>query len=143
MWLLNAKFAVGVTGIIFDSAGRVLLLRHTFRHRYPWGLLSGWVKGGERLDQALRREAAEETSLQIVVERLVRVRKDRLHLFVEVVYVGRLAGGTFRPSSEVTELCWCDPSVLPPDLHPRHHALIRAAASSRSAAAGAAVEPQN
>ncbi|HEX2517398.1 MAG TPA: hypothetical protein VH257_22030, partial [Chloroflexota bacterium] len=29
MWLGTAKFSLGVTGIVFDGEGRVMLLRHT------------------------------------------------------------------------------------------------------------------
>src|SRR6266542_2070251 len=124
MWLVTPKYTVGVTGIVFDDAGRVMLLRHTFRRRYPWGLASGWVKRGEALDAALHREIAEETSLRVHVERLFRVRTDKFHRMVEVVYVCRYVEGTFRPSSEVTELRWCAPDALPAGVHPHHHPLL-------------------
>jgi ADP-ribose pyrophosphatase YjhB (NUDIX family) len=127
IWLLVPKFSVGVTGIVFDDAGRVMLLRHTFRRRYPWGLVSGWVKGGEPLEVALHREVAEETGLTVRVERLFRVRTDRLRSMLEVVYLCRFGGGSFRPSSEVTEVRWCHPADLPPGVHPDHHPLLREA----------------
>jgi ADP-ribose pyrophosphatase YjhB (NUDIX family) len=138
LWLLNAKFTVGVSGVVFDDLGRVLLLEHTFRRRYPWGLVSGWVKAGEAPEAGLHREIAEETGLAIGVERLLAVRKDRFHLFLEVVYVCRFAGGTFRPSAEVTAVQWCDPAALPAGVHPHHAPLIRAAAMRWRAPPGAA-----
>ena len=129
LWLVNPKFSVGVTGIIFDAEGRILLLKHTFRRRYPWGLVSGWVKRGEALDAALRREAAEETALAVDVDRIFRVRTDRLGFMLEVVYLCRLRGGTFRPSSETAEAQWRRPDDLPPGVHPHHFPLIREAAA--------------
>ena len=119
MWLGTAKFSLGVTGIVFDGEGRVMLLRHTFRRRYPWGLVSGWVKRGEALEDALRREVAEETALTVRVGPLFQVRRDRLRLAVEAVYLCRLEGGDFRPSNEVTAIQWRRPDDLPAGLHPR------------------------
>jgi ADP-ribose pyrophosphatase YjhB (NUDIX family) len=125
LWLAVPKFSVGVTGIVFDDAGQVLLLRHTFRRRYPWGLVSGWVKRGEALEAALHREVAEETGLAVRIERLFCVRTDRLRSMLEVVYLCRFAGGEFRPSAEVTELRWCRADDLPPGVHPDHHPFLR------------------
>ena len=134
MWLGTAKFSLGVTGIVFDAGGRVLLLRHTFRRRYPWGLVSGWVNRGERLEDALRREVDEETALRVRVGPLFRVRKDRLHLAVEAVYLCRLEGGVFRASNEITAIDWRRPEDLPPGVHPDHGPLIRDAARAVAAA---------
>ena len=133
LWLLNPKFTVGVSGVILDEAGRVLLLKHTFRRRYPWGLLSGWVKGDESLEHALRREAMEETGLSISIEHLVTVRKDRFSLFLEAVYACRVAGGTFSPSNEISEMRWCAPESLPAGTHPSHAPLIQGLKKSREA----------
>ncbi|HEX2034994.1 MAG TPA: NUDIX hydrolase [Chloroflexota bacterium] len=128
MWLVNAKFSLGVTGIVFDDRGRVMLLKHTFRHAYPWGLVSGWVMRGETLHQALQREVAEETSLTVQIGPLFRVRQDRRRFSVEVVYLCRLLGGVFRPNNEITAIRWCPLDELPPGVHPEHYPLIREAA---------------
>jgi 8-oxo-dGTP diphosphatase len=128
LWLLNAKFTVGVSGVVFDAEGRVMLLKHTFRRRYPWGLVSGWVKGGEPLETALHREVAEETGLSIHIERLLTVRADQRFLFLEAVFLCRFRGGAFRSSNEITEIAWCAPDALPAGSHPHHGPLIRDAA---------------
>jgi 8-oxo-dGTP diphosphatase len=132
LWLLNAKFTLGVSGVVFDEQGRVLVLKHTFRRRYPWGLVSGWVKGGEPLEAALLREIDEETKLSVVVERLLMVRCDRLFLFLEAVYLCRFTGGTFVPSNEITEARWCRPDELPSGVHPHHGPLIQRASVIRA-----------
>ena len=125
LWLLNPKFAVGVSGVVLDEAGRVLLLKHTFRRRYPWGLVSGWVKGNESLEAALLREALEETGLSLSIGHLVTVRKDKYALFLEAVFACQVAGGAFQASNEVSEIQWCDPEALPAGTHPHHAPLIR------------------
>ena len=130
LWLLNAKFVLGVTGIVFDGGGRVLLLKHTFRRRYPWGLVSGYVNRGESPEAALYREIAEETALSVAVGELFRVNADRLSLAVELVYVCRYVGGSFRPNDEVTEIRWRHPDAgdLPAGFHPHHRRLVQEAA---------------
>jgi 8-oxo-dGTP diphosphatase len=130
LWLLNPKYAVGVSGVVFNDAGQVLLLKHTFRRRYPWGVVSGWINGGESLEGALQREIAEETKLRVRIERLVMVRTDKLHLFLEAVYACRFEGGTFVPSNEVTEVVWCSPDGLPTGVHPDHGPLVQRAAAA-------------
>lgn len=132
LWLINAKYTVGVSGVVFDDQGRVLLLKHTFRRRYPWGLVSGWVNAGEPLDRALIREVWEETKLPVEVDRLIMVRTDRFHLFLEVIYLCRSAGGMFVPSNEITQAIWRSPDDLPEGTHPNHGPLIRRAAAIRA-----------
>ncbi|HEV2126259.1 MAG TPA: NUDIX hydrolase [Chloroflexota bacterium] len=132
LWLVNAKFTVGVSGVVLDDGGRVLLLKHTFRRRYPWGLVSGWVKQGESLQEALHREIREETTLRVFVERLLVVRTDRFGLFLEAVFLCRFAGGTFEPSNEITEARWCDVDLLPEGIHPHHRPMIRRAIAARA-----------
>ena len=55
---------VGVAAVIFDRAGRVLLVK---RGRPPragtWGLPGGLLDLGERLVDGVRREVREELSL--------------------------------------------------------------------------------
>jgi len=137
-WLFNPKFTVGAGGVVLDGQGKVLLLKHTYRRRYPWGLVTGWVKGDESLEHALRREAAEETGLSLSIGRLAAVRKDRFGLFLDVVFVCRSSGGTFRPSNEVSEIRWFRTDDLPTGTHPDHVALIRGLAEvqQRSLAGG-------
>ncbi len=49
---------------------KILLLKHTYRDKYPWGIPSGWLKRGEQPMEALQREIKEETGM--VVENAIR-----------------------------------------------------------------------
>lgn len=73
LWLVNNKFVVGFSAVVLDESGRVLLLRHTFRRTNCWSLPSGWMKRGETIGDAARREVLEETGLAISVVLLSRV----------------------------------------------------------------------
>ncbi|MGH3446411.1 MAG: NUDIX hydrolase [Nocardioidaceae bacterium] len=58
----------GVTAVVFDHSGRVLL---TYRADMPrWHLVSGILEPGEQPARAIVREIAEETGVQAVVERM-------------------------------------------------------------------------
>src|SRR5438093_3238926 len=73
LWVLNRKFLVGVMAIVFDDQGRVLVLHHTYRRRYPWGVPGGWLGAGETPDDGALRELREETGFEGEVEALVWV----------------------------------------------------------------------
>jgi ADP-ribose pyrophosphatase YjhB (NUDIX family) len=111
--LLLPQFMVGVVGVILDDEDRVLLLRHTYRSDYPWGLPTGFLEHGEQPDQALLREVIEETGLQVELTHLSAVLSDQTRPHLEVVYRGRARGGSFKPSLEIDELRFCTVEELP------------------------------
>lgn len=55
---------VTVGALIYDSAGRVLMIR-THKWSNLWGIPGGKIKFGEAADEALRREIKEETDLDV------------------------------------------------------------------------------
>jgi phosphoglycolate phosphatase-like HAD superfamily hydrolase/ADP-ribose pyrophosphatase YjhB (NUDIX family) len=68
---------VTVGGLIFDSSGRVLMVR-THKWSELWGIPGGKIKWGESSVDALRRELKEETNLDIVDIEFVLVQ-DCIH----------------------------------------------------------------
>jgi len=114
--LVFPRFAVGIVGIIRDG-DRYLLLRHTYRHTYPWGLPTGFLEHGEQPVDALRREIREEVGLHVEVTRLLAtyIDMERPDL-VNVVYGGNLIGGEFVASPEVSEYGLFSIDELPPML---------------------------
>jgi ADP-ribose pyrophosphatase YjhB (NUDIX family) len=131
MWLLNAKFVVGVTGVVWNDAGEVLLLEHAFRKRYPWALPGGWIRRREPLAAALVREVHEETGLDVAVDCLLAANAFELPR-LDVVYVCRVRGGTLRPSAETPRWLWCRPDALPAEADPYSAALVRRAVEVRT-----------
>jgi len=68
---------VTVGGLIFDSLGKVLLVR-THKWSDLWGIPGGKIKWGEPSEAALRREIKEETNLDITDVEFVMVQ-DCIH----------------------------------------------------------------
>jgi ADP-ribose pyrophosphatase YjhB (NUDIX family) len=69
VWRLRRPTLVGVRALIVRD-GAVLLVRHRHGAR-PWALPGGGVERYERMAEAARREAREETGAIVRVERLL------------------------------------------------------------------------
>jgi len=126
LWLANAKFMVGVTGIVRDDTGRVLLLRHRmWPEGRQWGLPSGYAVKGEEFGRTVVREVREETGLDVEPGRLVYLRSG-FRLRIEVAYEARLTGGDLKLDPfEILEAGWFSPDTLPEEIHASHRRLIR------------------
>ncbi|WP_233221115.1 NUDIX domain-containing protein [Streptomyces carminius] len=124
-WLAHAKFMAGVTGVVRDAEGRVLLLRHRLWHRdRPWGLPTGYAARGETFQDTVVREVREETGLEVRVGELVRLRSG-YRLRMEAAYEAELVGGTLRiDPREILEARWFPPDDLPGGLQESHRPLI-------------------
>jgi len=67
-------FALSVKVLICDAEGRCLLLKRSMaskNNKGKWDLPGGKVDAGETFDEALRREVAEETGLEVSLERVL------------------------------------------------------------------------
>ena len=84
---------VGAYGICRDEAGRVLLARNSEASEFPgrWTLPGGGVEQGEHPDDAVVREFAEETGLEVRIAGLRAVTAD----------VARLPGGDLEHTDRV------------------------------------------
>ena len=110
----------GVTAVVVDDAGRVLLGQRSDTGR--WALPSGIPEPGEELGEACVREVAEETGVAVELDRLLRVgtqpvltypNGDRCQ-FVDHVFVGRAVGGTAHVADdESLAVGWFSPDALP------------------------------
>ena len=113
MWLINARFLVTVAALTLNEQGELLLFKHTYRRRYPWGLPGGWMKHGESPDEGIEREVAEETGYQLRVLRPLLIDSGRRFPRIDILYLAELEGGSFRPSLEVIEACFFPVDALP------------------------------
>lgn len=125
---------MGATGMVIDSGGRVLLVRHSYRP--GWSLPGGAVDRGEPPAAAVLRELAEEVGLAGGMAELAGLYTRRVGWVSNVIAFYRVTGGTvaFRPNWEIREILWVDPAQPPDGATP---ATLRRLAELR----GAAVSP--
>ena len=125
MWISQAKFMVGVTGVVRDGDGRVLLLRHRlWPEGRQWGLPTGYAIKGETFQDTVVREVREETGLDVRVGKLVRPNSG-YRLRVEVAYEAELVGGTMTiDPREILEAGWFTTDDLPEETLEAHRQLI-------------------
>ena len=111
----QTNFTVSASAVVFDSAGRVLLLDHVLRAvGASWDIVGGYLSADEQPAEALRREAREEAGITIKNLRLIDFYTSGHH--VEIVYRAKIdAGEACAGSREIVEAKWFAPGEeLPP-----------------------------
>ncbi|MEU0841373.1 NUDIX domain-containing protein [Streptomyces sp. NPDC005962] len=126
LWLAHAKFMVGVTGVVRNEHGQVLLLKHRmWPAGRPWGLPTGYAIKNEEFPKTIVREVREETGLEVVPGRLVQVVSG-YKLRVEIAYEALHVGGNLKLDGfEILEARWFSPDALPEGMQESHVQLIK------------------
>ncbi|HJQ30421.1 MAG TPA: NUDIX hydrolase [Rubrobacter sp.] len=103
--------------VVIPSDERVVLIRRGSEpFEGQWALPGGFVEVGESVEEAARREAAEETGLAVEISRLVGVYSDpgrdpRGHN-VSVAFVARVLSGQMQAASDASEVDVLDPDTV-------------------------------
>jgi 8-oxo-dGTP diphosphatase len=112
MRLYRPKFRAAVAAMIFDEQGRVLLFKHTYR-KFEWGIPAGGLEYGEQPDRAIVREFFEETGMELQVEKLLLAESSKEDHNISLIFLCKIASGTFKESSEISEMKYFDLNELP------------------------------
>ncbi|HET7144077.1 MAG TPA: NUDIX domain-containing protein [Anaerolineales bacterium] len=112
MRMYRPKFRAAVAAMIFDEQGRVLLFKHTYR-KCEWGIPAGGLEYGEQPEKAVVREFLEETGMQIKVEKLLLAESSKEDHNISLIFLCKIVSGTFKESSEISEMKYFDVNDLP------------------------------
>lgn len=123
--LAYPRFLLGVVALIQDERGRVLILDHTYRQKYDWGLPGGYLQTREEPTAGLVREVYEETGFDVEVGPIVAATTYKGYE-LNLLYRARIVGGTFRRSAEIRAWRYADPAELAGIL-PHQLAMLRQA----------------
>ena len=111
--VLVPTYTVGALCVVSDEAGRLLLVRHSYRA--GWGFPGGMLKHGETPADAARREIREELDLRIELVRGAVPLVLPVHRRVDLVYRAEALAGS-RPraaSAEIADVAWFERRALP------------------------------
>ena len=103
---------MGVSALVFDEQGRILLFKHTYR-KLAWGIPVGGLEYGEQPEQGVIREFFEESGMTIEVERLLLADSSRYDRHISLIYLCKIISGEFKESYEVSEIKYFDVDDLP------------------------------
>ena len=112
---MYANGLMGAAAVIFDAAGRVLLVKQTYGD-CDWALPGGYTEPHESIVETAVREVREETGLQVVADRLNGIYYGQQRDFHHFVFLCRTVGATAEPrpcSSEVAACTYWPADALP------------------------------
>jgi NAD+ diphosphatase len=116
-----ANAAPTASALIVDDDGRLLLARRAHEpYRDMWDTVGGFLDEREHPDDALRREVAEETGLEVEPGSYVGTYMDRYGdqddaaTTLNLVFEARHTHGEPAPADDVAELHWFGLDDLPP-----------------------------
>lgn len=116
--LFVPRHRAGVILVCLDDHGRVLLLRHVFHPKAPWGPPGGWLGRYESPGDCALRELGEETGLEADLGPVVQISYESPPNQLAVAFIGKLKPGPMRLSSEIIEAKWFQADALPQPLYP-------------------------
>lgn len=118
----DQMIGVGVGAMVFNENGQVFMAQrglHATNEVGCWEFPGGRVEFGERLEEAIVREFAEEYGMRIQVLRLLHVADhiltDEGQHWVSPTYIARFAGGDIQINepAKCNAIGWFDLDNLP------------------------------
>ncbi|WP_194835945.1 NUDIX hydrolase [Nocardia sp. XZ_19_369] len=98
------KHSVSVSGIVVDTDDRVLVIRRADNGH--WEAPGGVLELDESFEDGVRREVAEETGLDVSVDRLTGVYKNLEGGIVALVFRCTARAGKPHPTAEAVDVQW-------------------------------------
>jgi 8-oxo-dGTP pyrophosphatase MutT (NUDIX family) len=114
---LRRGLTLGVRGLVRDAGGQVLLIRHTYAP--GWQFPGGGVERGETMEEALARELKEEAAVELLeAPVLFGIYSNHSHFpgdHIGLYLISSYRRSSWRPSAEIADLGFFDPTDLPAD----------------------------
>ncbi len=99
-----------VVSALIEDEGKVLLIKRKKNKSFPdfWGIPTGKVKPGEKLEDAIKREVKEETNLRIEVLEPYHLTQEFHddHHHIIIAFKGKIVSGHLKAGSDAEEVKW-------------------------------------
>ncbi|MDN5915474.1 MAG: NUDIX hydrolase [Pseudonocardia sp.] len=125
------KHSVSVAGIVVRNDGRILVIQR--RDNAHWEPPGGVLELGETFEQGVRREVAEETGIDVEVERLTGAYKNLRRGVVALVFRCRPTGGEATTSDESSRVDWLTPDEITAHMDPAYAVRVHDALTDNAA----------
>jgi 8-oxo-dGTP diphosphatase len=112
------RHSVSVAGVVVRDDGRVLVVQR--RDNGHWEPPGGVLELAETFEEGVRREVAEETGVQVEVERLTGVYKNVKRGIVALVFRCRPAAGEATATDESRRVAWFTPDEVRQHIAPAY-----------------------
>ncbi len=121
------KNPVPTVDIIIEIEGKIILIERK-NPPYGWAIPGGFVDYGESLEHAAKREALEETSVEVaLIEQFYTYsdpKRDERHHTITTVYIAKAIKGTPRADDDAKSLGLFASSFLPDTLAFDHRKIL-------------------
>lgn len=99
-----------VVSALIEDDGKILLIKRKKNKSFPgsWGIPTGKVKPGEKLEDALKREVEEETNLRIEVLEPYHFTQEfhDSHHHIIIAFRGKVIDGYLKAGSDSEDARW-------------------------------------
>lgn len=114
---MSKPIQLSVKVIIFDDQGRILVLRRSFVSKGnpgKWDFPGGKIDPGEDIGEAARREALEETGLEVEIGRVHGAAESEspVSRVAYLIFKASVVSGEVTLSDEHDEYAWVSPHEL-------------------------------
>lgn len=113
-----ARHRIGVGVVGFNNQRQVLLLRHVFHPKSPWGIPGGWLDRNESPAKCALRELREETGISAVLGPVIYISREPVPAHLGIYYEAFIEQDPLVLSAEIIEWRWFDTNDLPDKMLP-------------------------
>jgi 8-oxo-dGTP diphosphatase len=125
------KHSVSVAGVVVRQDGRILVVQR--RDNGHWEPPGGVLELDETFEQGVRREVAEETGIDVTVERMTGAYKNLSRGVVALVFRCHPNGGEATTTDEAQRVRWFTPSEVEQRMDPAYAVRVLDALTDRVA----------
>ena len=114
--------------MIYSSDNKIILIKRK-NIPYGWALPGGFVDEGESLEHAAKREAKEETSLEIeLIEQFFTYsnpKRDKRRHTISTVFIAKIRSGKMNAADDARDIGWFSMETLPEPIAFDHERIIK------------------